>query len=168
VEIFMSATKPFVLTRTFSAPRQLVWDVWTREEHLKKWFGPAGVEVISAKVDLRPGGLFHYGMKTPAGVMWGKWMFKDVMPPEKLVVVVSFSNENAGLTRHPLAPSWPMHTLSTTTFADQGDKTEMTLVWEPYEATADEVAAFDAGRPGMAAGWGGTMATLDAYLAKIQ
>jgi len=159
---------PFVLTRTFNAPRQLVWDAWTKAEHLSKWFGPAGAEIISAKMDLRPGGMFHYGMKTPMGVMWGKWMFKEVVAPEKLVVVTSFSDEQAGVTRHPLAPTWPMHTLSNTTFVDKGVKTEMTLSWTPYEATPEEIATFDAGRASMTQGWGGTMASLEAYLAKIQ
>ncbi|MBV8790542.1 MAG: SRPBCC domain-containing protein [Pseudolabrys sp.] len=171
MEVFVLATtaiKPFVLTRTLNAPRQLVWDVWTKADHLKNWFGPAHVEVISAKVDLRPGGLFHYGMKTPAGIMWGKWIFREIVAPEKLVVVVSFSDENQGLTRHPLAPTWPMQTLSTTTFVEKDGKTEMTLVWQPYEATAEEIATFDAGRPGMTQGWAGTMGSLDAYLAKIQ
>jgi uncharacterized protein YndB with AHSA1/START domain len=162
-------TKPFVLTRTFDAPRQLVWDVWTKPEHLKHWFGPKGTEIVSAKVDLRPGGLFHYGLKTPDGkIMWGKFTYKEIKPPEKLVAIVAFSDENAGVTRHLLSATWPLQTLSTTTFAEHGGKTEMTLQWEPYQATAEERATFDSSRAGMTQGWSGTMEQLEAYLAKVR
>jgi uncharacterized protein YndB with AHSA1/START domain len=161
--------KPFVLTRTLNAPRQLVWDVWTKAEHLAKWFGPKGVEVVSAKVDLKPGGLFHYAMKGPGGpVMWGKFVYREIQPPERLVVIVSFSDEKGGVTRHPMSPSWPLQTLSTTTFVAKGDKTEMTLVWEPYEATEEERKTFDTSRDGMNQGWAGTMEQLVAYLAKMK
>ncbi|MGI8527783.1 MAG: SRPBCC family protein [Pseudolabrys sp.] len=167
----MTATsKAFVLARTLNAPRQLVWDAWTKAEHLAKWFGPKGTEIVSAKVDLRPGGLFHYGMKTPDGkIMWGKFVYREIRPPEKLAVVVSFSDENAGVTRHPMSATWPRETLSTTTFRDIGDnKTEMTLVWEPHNATEEERKTFDGAHDSMQQGWGGTMEQLEAYLAKVQ
>ena len=97
-------SKPFILTRTFDAPRKLVWEVMTQAEHLKHWMGPTG-QLTHATVDLRPGGVFHYGMAMPDGTtMWGKWTFKEIVPPEKLVVLVSFSDENKGETRHPMAP----------------------------------------------------------------
>jgi uncharacterized protein YndB with AHSA1/START domain len=164
-----TTVKPFVLIRTLDAPRDLVWKAWTEADHLKKWFGPKGRAIVSAKVDLRPGGLFHYAMKTPDGkMMWGKFIYREIKPPEKLVVIVAFSDEKAGITRHPMSPSWPLQTLSTTTFAAKGDKTEMTLVWEPYEATEDERKTFDGARDGMNQGWAGTMEQLEAYLAKLK
>jgi uncharacterized protein YndB with AHSA1/START domain len=101
--------KPFILTRTFDAPRQLVWDTFTKAEHLKHGMGPAGTKMDHVKVDLRPGGVFHYGMKMPDGnTMWGKWTFREIDPPKKLVVVVSFSDENLGVTRHPRSAMAPV------------------------------------------------------------
>ncbi len=157
-------SKPFTLTRTFDAPRQLVWDVFTKAEHLKHWMGPTG-QLSHATVDLKPGGVFHYGMAMPNGdVMWGKWTFKEIDPPKKLVVVVAFSDEKLGLTRHPMAPAWPLETISTTTLVENAGKTTITLEWRAYNATPEEQAAFDASHDSMTAGWGGTMNALDAYL----
>jgi uncharacterized protein YndB with AHSA1/START domain len=160
--------KPFVLTRTFDAPRALVWDVFTKAEHLKYWMGPSG-SLSHATIDLRPGGIFHYGMTLPDGkTMWGKWTFREIVPPEKLVIVVSFSDENKGITRHPLSPEWPEETLSTTTFTESGGKTTIRLEWRAINATEKERDTFDAAHDSMNQGWGGTYAALDAYLKSLQ
>src|SRR6202012_2605555 len=125
----MTNSKPFILTRTFDAPRKLVWDVFTKAEHLKHWMGPSG-QLSHATVDLRPGGLFHYGMAMTNGTtMWGKWTFVEIVSPEKLVVIVSSSDVDKGETRHPMAPVWPMETLSTTTLTEKGGKTTLRLEW---------------------------------------
>lgn len=157
-------SKPFTLTRTFDAPRQLVWDAMTKAEHLKHWMGPTG-GLIHATVDLRPGGVFHYGMAMPDGsTMWGKWTFKDIDPPKKLVVIVAFSDEKLGMTRHPMAPTWPLETLSTTTLTEKDCKTTVHLEWVAYNATAEEQAVFDSSHDSMTGGWTGTMDALNAYL----
>ena len=70
--------KPFVITRTLNAPRKLVWQAFTEAERLKKWFGPKGFTPDVSKMDLRPGGTYHYRLKGPDGsTMWGKWVFRD-------------------------------------------------------------------------------------------
>ena len=161
-------SKPFILTRTFDAPRKLVWEAMTQAEHLKHWMGPSG-SLTYATVDLKPGGIFHYGMAMPDGTtMWGKWMFKEIVPPEKLVVLVSFSDENKGDTRHPMAPVWPLQTLSTTTLTEKDGKTTLHLHWTAYNATPEEQAVFDSMHDSMTQGWGGTMNALDAYLKQLQ
>lgn len=161
------AGPPFVLTRLFAAPRELVWKALTEPERLKQWFGPKGFTLPTLSMDLRPGGLFHYGMKSPDGhEMWGKWLILEVTPPERLVVIVSFSDAQAGVTRHPMAPTWPLETKSTTTLAEESGQTRLTLVWEPYRATDAERDTFNGGHASMTQGWGGTMDQLAAYLAK--
>lgn len=70
------------------------------------------------------------------------------------------------LARHPFAPDWPLQTLSTIWFAEQGGRTTITVEWSPFEATEAERKAFDAGHGSMQQGWTGTMDQLDAYLAK--
>jgi uncharacterized protein YndB with AHSA1/START domain len=162
-------SEDFVLTRTFDAPRDLVWKVWTQSEHLKQWFSPKGFTVIAAKMDFRTGGIYHYGLQMPDGTaMWGKWEFREIVAPERIVLIQCFSDEKGGLTRHPFAPDWPQFTLSTMTFSAQGAKTMFTLTWAPYKATEVERNTFDAGRASMEQGWGGTMEQLTAYLAKLQ
>ena len=45
--------KPFVISRSFDAPRDRVWQAWTEVESLKQWFSPRGFTVIAAKMDFR-------------------------------------------------------------------------------------------------------------------
>jgi uncharacterized protein YndB with AHSA1/START domain len=137
---------------------------------MKQWWGPKGVTVVKSEMDLRVGGTYHYAMKTPDGtVMWGRQVYREITPPERLVLINSFSDEKGGLTRHPMAPTWPIETYSVFTFEEQpGGKTKFTVTWRPYNATAEEQATFDAGHDSMRGGWSGTMEQLAAYLAKTQ
>ena len=161
--------RPFVMTRVFRAPRALVWDAWTQREHLARWMGPKGTTIARSSLELRPGGIFHYGMPTADGkLLWGKWVFREIVPPERLVVVVSFSDEHAGITRHPMAPDWPLETLSTMTFAEHagiGRGTTVALNWTPMNATETERRTFATSHAAMEQGWSGTMEQLEAYLA---
>src|SRR5207249_2545205 len=105
--------KLFVISRTFDAPRELFWKAWTEADRLKEWFGPKGVTISHCTLDLRPGGIFHYSMRTADGhEMWGKWTFREIIPPERLVSIVSFSDALGGVTRHPMSATWPHETLS--------------------------------------------------------
>jgi uncharacterized protein YndB with AHSA1/START domain len=110
----------FLMTRTFDAPCDLVFKSWTERERLMHWWGPKGFTMRACNIDLRSGGVFHYGMQAPdGGVMWGKWIFREIVRPERLIFVVSFSDEAGGETRHPWAPDWPLKTLSTLSFSEQ-------------------------------------------------
>ncbi|HYZ33284.1 MAG TPA: SRPBCC domain-containing protein [Crenalkalicoccus sp.] len=158
----------FVITRTLDAPRDRVWDVWTRLEHLERWFGPKGVTLFGCSLDLRPGGTFHYGMRGSDGFgeHWGRWVFREIAPLERLVFLVSFSDEAGGITRNPWDAVWPLRMLSTVIFAAEGPRrTTVTVHWEPFEATEAERAAFAAGHASMRQGWGGTLEKLETYLA---
>lgn len=162
-----SAQQDFVISRIFDAPRQQVWRAWTDREELMKWFGPKGCTLPHATLDLRPGGIFHYAMRTQDGhEMWGKWTFHEIIAPEKLVLVSSFSDAQGGITRHPMSANWPLETLSTTTFEEQDGKTKLTVRWAPWNATESERNTFTEAHSGMQQGWGGTFAQLAAYLAK--
>ena len=159
--------KPFEIQRVYDAPRARVWQAWTEPERLKHWWGPKGFTVHTCKVDLRPGGTFLYGMKAPDGSdMWGKFVYREVSAPEKLVFVVSFSDPQGGLTRHPGMENWPRYILSTVEFADLGGKTRVSVRWIPHEATEQERRTFEDGRESMKQGWGGTLDQLEAYLKK--
>ncbi len=160
----------FVISRALDAPRELVWKCFTNPEHMKHWWGPKGVKVVEAEMDLRPGGTYHYALQAPgAPVMWGKFAYREVVPPSKIVCINSFSDENGGVTRHPMAPTWPLELLSTFTFEDQPDgKTKFTIRWSPYNATDEERKTFGAGHASMNQGWSGTLEQLEAYLANAK
>ncbi|PYQ58081.1 MAG: polyketide cyclase, partial [Acidobacteria bacterium] len=136
--------KEFVISRTFNAPRDLMWKVWTEPERLAKWFGPKGVTIFHSKNDLRSGGIYHYGMRTPDGKdMWGKWVYREVVKPERLVFVNSFSDPKGGVTRHPLSKDWPLEMLTKITFAESGGKTTVAVHWSPINATEAERKTFN-------------------------
>jgi uncharacterized protein YndB with AHSA1/START domain len=158
----------FVISRTFDAPRDLVWKAFTEPARMKQWWGPKGFTVIASKMDLRPGGTYHYGMKAPDGSdMWGKFVYREVAAPERMVFINSFSDEAGGIARHPMAPSWPLEMLSVFTFEEApGGKTKFTIRWSPHNATEEERKTFDSSHDSMRQGWGGTLEQLTAYLAK--
>jgi uncharacterized protein YndB with AHSA1/START domain len=158
--------KDFVLTRVFDVPRDLVWKAFTELDRMKQWWGPKGFKVIASKMDLRPGGTYHYGMQAPDGkTMWGRFVYREIAPPEKLVFINSFSDEKGGITRHPMSPTWPLEMLSVFTFEDLGGKTRFTIRWAPHNATEEERKTFNFSHDSMKQGWGGTMEQLAAYLA---
>jgi len=162
----VSATAPFVISRALAVPRARVWQAWTEVEHLKHWWGPKGFVVHHCTVDLRPGGVMHYGLRSPdGGDMWGRFVFREIVKPERLVWVNSFSDEKGGITRHPMMQEWPREMLTTVTFAQQGKGTLVTVLWVPINATDDERRVFEQGRASMQQGWTGTFEQLALYLA---
>jgi uncharacterized protein YndB with AHSA1/START domain len=159
--------EPFVISRAFDARRDVVWKAWTEPERLKRWWGPKGFTVVSCTVDLRPGGVFHYGLRAPDGSdMWGRFVYREIVAPERLVFVVSFSDEKGGVTRHPWSPNWPLEMHSTVSFQEHVGKTTVTVTWTPGSATEIERKTFDEGQPSMRQGWTGTFDQLVEYLAK--
>ncbi|NBD25905.1 SRPBCC family protein [Paenibacillus glycinis] len=157
-----------ILTRTLNAPRDLVFKVFTEAEHLLNWWGPKGLAMNVAKVDLRPGGLFHYSMKTPDGhEMWGKFVYREISPPERLVFTNSFSDAEGNTLRHPASPTWPMEMLNTLIFEEADGKTKLTMRGIPVNASEEELHTFDSNRSNVQQGFAGTFAQLDEYLAKL-
>ena len=163
-------SKDFVISRVLNAPRDLLWKCFTDPESMRQWWGPKGFTVIHSKMDLRVGGTYHYGMKAPDGSpMWGRMVYREIVPQERLVFINSFSDEAGGVTRHPMHLAWPLEMMSIFTFEDQpGGKTKFTVRWAPHNATADEIKTFDEGRDSMTMGWSGTMDKLEAHLAKTK
>jgi uncharacterized protein YndB with AHSA1/START domain len=160
--------KPFEISRVVDAPRDRVWQAWTEGERLKKWWGPKGFTVSHLKVDLRPGGITHYCLRTPDGHdMWGKFVYREIVKPEKLVWLNSFSDEKGGTTVHPMSPTWPREMLTTVTFEAQGGKTKVTVQWLPVDSSTDlERRTFEEGRDSMKMGWSGTFEQFTDYLKK--
>jgi len=162
-----TSDREIVITRVFNAPRELVWKAWTERERLMQWFGPKGFTMRVATLDLRPGGVFHYCLRSPDGKdMWGKFVYREIVAPERIVLVNSFSDEMGNLTWHPMSPTWPLEMLSTTTLAEHEGKTTITVQWAPLNATEAECQTFETSHEGMRMGWTGTFDQLADYLAK--
>lgn len=158
----------FIFERTLDAPRQRVWDAFTKAEHLQHWWGPAGMKNEVRSLDLTPDGLFHYSMVTPTGeTWWGRWRFLEVTPPERLVFVSSFSDAEGGITKAPFPGDFPAEVRSVVTFEDKGGQTLVKMVGEPLNANETERAFFEGMNASMQNGWTGTFDQLIGYLATL-
>jgi len=166
-----AADRRFRYRRVLQAPLELLWRAWTEPEHLRRWFGPKGFTMAECAMDLRAGGTFHYGLRTPEGaLMWGKWVFREIVARERLVFISSFSDAARAVTRHPGNANWPLEMLSTVTFAKHagiGGGSVVEVEWQPLQPTPAERAAFAAGQSSMEQGWSGTCDQLQGYLAPL-
>jgi uncharacterized protein YndB with AHSA1/START domain len=157
----------FIISRVLNAPRDLVWKACTRPERMTHWWGPKGSIVRVAKMDFRVGGTYHCCMRSPEGVdVWGKFVYREIVEPERIVFVNSFSDEDGGMARHPLVPTWPLEVLSTFTFAEKKGKTLFTIQWTPINPANEERKTFEEGTAGMNKGWTGTLDQLTDFLAR--
>lgn len=155
----------FVISRTYPVSRLTLWKLWTNNEELKKWFGPKGNPIFSSTLELKTNGIYHYGMQNSDGdIMWGKWVFKEIIPLKKLVFVVSFCDKNKKSIHHPADHDWPLEILSTISFIDHGNETEVIVQCESCNATEIQEKAFKNGNSSMTKGWAGTFEQLTTYL----
>lgn len=92
------ASQDVVIERTFDAPVELVWQLWTDPEHFKEWYGPGGATIPVAEMDVRVGGkrLLCMAMDTPGGPMemWFTGEYLEVVAHERLVFTDSMSDEH--------------------------------------------------------------------------
>lgn len=74
------------IERVIDVPRALVWDAWTKPEHIRNWFTPAPWTTPECTIDLRPGGLFHTIQRGPDGEEnRNNWCYLEVREQERLV-----------------------------------------------------------------------------------
>ncbi|MBX4147823.1 SRPBCC family protein [Paenibacillus lautus] len=159
-----------LLSRVFNAPRELVFKVWTDPEHFGKWWGPQGYSLEVITMDVRPGGMFLGCQKSPDGnqAMWGKFVYQEVIVPEKLVFIQSFSDEEGNTIRAPFNANWPLEIMNIITLEEIDGKTTLTMQGGPVNATAEEQVAFDGMAPMVKQGFGGTFDQLAQYLESQQ
>lgn len=160
------ADDAFVITRTFAAPRDVVWKAWTETERLAQWWGPKGCKIHVVTHDLRVGGIFHYAMRFSTGSqMWGRFTYREIAAPDRLVFVNAFSDPEGGLARAPFKEVLPLEMLIEVTFREVDGHTAVTLRSTALNATAEERQGFIDLFPGMRQGYAGTFDQLDQYLA---
>jgi len=152
-------TNPTVhFTRIVNAPRQLVYDVWTKAEHLEHWFSPNGFTVHGVESDPRPGGVFRLIMRNAEGNgFWSVGKYLEADPPRRVVVRCGGEAPDGSLM---------FEVINTAVFEEQGDKTII-------HATGEVIAIYDptiadAAVAGMEEGWKQTLDRFEARLAKVQ
>jgi uncharacterized protein YndB with AHSA1/START domain len=149
-----------VIERSFDAPVEFIWRMWTEPEHFKAWYGPGGASIPVAKMDVRVGGsrLVCMEMATPDGLMrmWFTGEYREVVTNLRLVYTESFADEHGNV----LSPSelgmpdgHPATTQVIVELEDVGGRTKMVMTH----------AGIPAGSPG-AAGWTMALDKLAAYV----
>jgi uncharacterized protein YndB with AHSA1/START domain len=152
---------PVVIERSFDAPVDLIWKLWTNPEHFKAWYGPNGAVIPVAKMDVRVGGtrLVCMEMSTPGGPMqmWFAGEYREIVENELLVYTETMSDEHGNPSSPPGMPD--MHPVTTEVRVQleaEGDRTKMVMTHVGIPADS----------PG-ASGWTIAFDKLDAHIAVI-
>ena len=111
-----SAERELVITRVFDAPRSLVFEAWTKPEHLVHWWGPKDFTLPFCKMEFRPGGAYRFCMRSPAGRdYWVRGVYREIVEPERIVWTGALDDEPG------------RETVMTVTFAEHEGKTKLTV-----------------------------------------
>jgi uncharacterized protein YndB with AHSA1/START domain len=148
-----------VIERTFDAPVDVIWRMWTDPEHFKAWYGPAGATIPMAKMDVRVGGSRLVGMelqtRNGAMQMWFTGEYLDVVENRRLVFTESMADESGNVVAPAdmgLPAGHPASTEVRVELEDVGGRTRMVLTH----------VGIPSGSPG-AAGWVMAFDKLAAY-----
>jgi uncharacterized protein YndB with AHSA1/START domain len=142
-----------VMTRVVEAPRTLVYDCFTKPEHLPHWLtGPEGWEMPICEMDVRPGGEWHWGWRTAGGdEMEMRGSYREVSPPDRLVSTESWGGD------------WP-ETINTLVLSEQDGKTTITqTILYPSREARDRALG-----TGMKNGVDASFDRLDHYLESVR
>jgi uncharacterized protein YndB with AHSA1/START domain len=149
------AEREITLVRTFDAPRELVFRMWTDAKHLAKWWGPHHFDNPVCEADARPGGAMLIHMRGPDGnvhAMGGA--YQEITPPSRIVFTTSVDDNGVRI----------LEGHNVVTFEDVGGKTKMTLHAKVSGFT--EITRFMVG--GFDAGWSQSLEKLEALVGSLR
>ncbi len=112
-----TSDRELVVTRVFDGPARLLFEAWSRPEHIQRWFGPAGWPVTHCEMDFREGGQYRFAMTGPDGVQGTPFggTYLEIVPNERIVYDDAF--ESPGAERMVM----------TVTFEEAGGQTTLTV-----------------------------------------
>ena len=155
-EVLPTTNKELMVIRTFDAPKELVYKMFTEAEHLKYWYGNYQTTVTSCKVDLRIGGKLTIVLQMPNGFTNTlEGIIYEISENQKFVFTMGGFKDNLGKSA--------VEFLNTVTFTDYKGKTKLTLQCNVIKADVDrpEMAV-----DGMLRGWPDSLENLEAYIEK--
>jgi uncharacterized protein YndB with AHSA1/START domain len=123
-DVASTTGREIILTRVYDAPRERVFEAWTKPEHLSRWWAPNGFTLVTESMDVRPGGTWKYVMKhAEYGASDNLNTYTEVVRPARLVYSYGTSAQGDQFQ-------------VTVTFEEQGGKTRLTMhcVWPSAEA----------------------------------
>jgi len=160
-------SEKFYINRSFEAPVEVVYEMWTNPKHFAQWLAPQGFNMEFLRADIKTNGKTVYFMSNGAGVdFYGRAEYLEVIPPHRVAYKQQFCDKDENISRHPLAPTWPETTLTTVTLSEEGpQQTRVTICTEVVGATTrEELETFIKERGGMTQGWTGSLDKLEDYL----
>jgi uncharacterized protein YndB with AHSA1/START domain len=163
--IVLATEDALFISRTFEAPRELVFMCWTEPEHFMRWWGPHGFDTPTCSIDARPGGVIHFNMNSVEHNVdvWAGGVFQVVDPPSRIVYTYYFADA-AGNKVPPsvysMSDVFPEEALVTVDFIEHDGKTTM-VMRHAIPAAAPE-------REGAIVGWSESFEKLAAYLSETQ
>jgi uncharacterized protein YndB with AHSA1/START domain len=169
----------FVINRTFDAPLEVMFEMWTNPDHLTKWLPPAGFGMKFLRADIKPGGSTLFSMSNSDFTLHARAEYQAIDKPSanqpgrpassRIVYTQQFCDEQEHLSRHPMAPLLPATLLTTVTLTAEGpDQTRVTVTMEPHgPTTAEELKAFIDARAGMTQGWTSSFDKLEGLVAGV-
>lgn len=108
--------REIVLSRSFDAPRRMVFDAFTKPELLVRWYGANGWQLVVCEIELRIGGTWRYVSEGPHGATMGQsGTYLEVTPPERLIATELFDDQ-----------SYPGETTITHEFIEHDERTTVT------------------------------------------
>jgi uncharacterized protein YndB with AHSA1/START domain len=123
-----TAQHELVITRTFDAPRALVFKAWSAPEHMTRWLGPKNFTAPHCKMDFRIGGAYRACIRSAEGQeYWMRGNYREIVEPER--IVFTFAWEEDGERGRD--------TVITVTFAEHGGKTRMTFRQAFFESISE-------------------------------
>lgn len=118
LEVTLPSDREIQFVRDFDAPRDLVWDVFTKPEHIKQWWGNSRLTMTVCEMDLRVGGSYRFVGRTPDGnEVPFKGEHREIVPRERLVFTEIFD----------VPPYDQFPSQVTAVFTEHGDKTRVTI-----------------------------------------
>jgi len=128
LKVSTPSDREIAMTRSFNAPRNLVFDAFTRPELIKRWLlGPPGWTMPTCEVDLRVGGRYRYVWRNESSKaeMGMGGVYREVVAPERIVSTEQFDQ-----------PWYPGEAVGTIVFAEEGGRTiiTQTLLYQSREA----------------------------------
>jgi len=153
----LTADVRLVLTRLIDAPVDLVWEVWTKAEHLAHWWGPEGFGAKEPELELRIGGAISIMLTAPDGSTHpARGTFTEIIEYEKLVI------DAAPQAQDGCGAGLPPGARVTVRFKDEGGKTKLTLDTEFPSAAARQAAIDEHFRQG----WETSFTRLETFVQK--
>ncbi|MGA9275524.1 SRPBCC family protein [Ilumatobacter sp.] len=130
----MTDTKDVRIERTFDAPIDVIWAMWTDSEHFAQWYGPMGATIPTAEMDVRVGGRRHIAMEmaTPDGKMQMYFVgeYLEVDPTTRLVYTEAMADADGNAMtpeQMGMPAGTPMETSVVVELVDLTGRTQMTM-----------------------------------------